>query len=215
MLLIFSVLSVFAFNVLTPGASFVLIVQNSMAHGRRSGYAIAAGLATADTLFAIAASAGLASALLNHNLLLKGISFCGGLWLTYGGGLHLLLKGKNTQLTKVAESTRGYLSPWLGLKLGLTAGALNPQTIIFFSTMFLAAMASGPTLQDAAVLTVGVACVSLAARCGLVRAMTSLRVQEQYLGHKRKVEAVSGGALVFFGAKVAVPAATLLAASVL
>lgn len=213
MLSIVLALALFAVNVLTPGASFVLTVSNAMAHGRRSGYGIALGLATADTLFALAAVIGLAAVVADHPTLLKVIAFSGGLWFMYGG-LRLVLKGKAQALPQEADATLGELKPSLAYRLGLTAGAFNPQAVIFFSTMFLAALSTSTSLRTCVSLVAGVALVSVAVRCSIVRLFTQGAVKSVYRSHRRKVETCSGAAMVFFGLKLALPTAAFVVASI-
>lgn len=210
MLPVLAALALFLANVLTPGASFVLTVSNAMAHGRRSGCWIALGLATADVAFALAAVLGLAAVVSGHPSILRAIALLGGLWFIYGG-LRLLLRGKAQSLPAEADRTAGELPARLAYRLGLTAGSFNPQAIIFFSTLFVAALSAGPDLGLLALLVAGVAVISAGARCGIVVLFTSVRVQSAYLRHRRKVEACSGTAMTFFGVKLAAPVAVYLA----
>lgn len=206
----FVMLGLFAVNVLTPGASFILTVSNAMKHGRRSGIFIALGLATADTMFATMATAGLA-ALVSQSLgLVKAISLLGGLWFVYGG-LRLMFRRSAARLPQDAENTVGHLPMALAYRLGLTAGAVNAQAIIFFSSLFLAALASKPTLSEAALLVGGVLAVSAVVRSGIVVVFTTGAVMQFYAGQRRKMEALSGGMLALFGIKLAMPAALVLA----
>jgi threonine/homoserine/homoserine lactone efflux protein len=205
----FVMLGLFAVNVMTPGASFVLSVSNAMKHGRRSGLLIALGLATADTMFAGLATAGLAALVSQNVLLVKAISLLGGMWFVYGG-IRLILKQKAAQLPVEAEKTAGNLPVGLAYRLGFTAGAFNAQAILFFSTMFLAAITSKPELSEAVTLVVGVAAVSAFTRCGIVTLFTTGTVMRFYANQRRKVETVSGGMLALFGLKIAAPAALVL-----
>jgi threonine/homoserine/homoserine lactone efflux protein len=203
-------MALFAVNVLTPGASFILTISNAMSHGRRSGLLIALGLATADTLFAAAATAGLAALVSQSVLIVKGISLIGGLWFVWGG-LRLILKQKARELPQEAAETKGALPVTLAYRLGFTAGAFNAQAIIFFSSMFTAALLSKPSLQEALSLVLGVAAVSVFTRCNIVMVFTIRAVMGFYMRHRRRVEALSGGALTLFGLKLALPAVSILA----
>ena len=205
----FVMLGLFAVNVMTPGASFVLSVSNAMKHGRRSGLLIALGLATADTMFAGMATAGLAALVSQNVMLVKAISLLGGMWFVYGG-IRLILKQKAAQLPVEAEKTAGNLPVGLAYRLGFTAGAFNAQAILFFSTMFLAAISSKPELSEAVALVGGVAAVSAFTRCGIVTLFTTGTVMQFYATQRRKVETVSGGMLALFGLKIATPAAVVL-----
>lgn len=207
------VLALFAMNVATPGASFILTVSNAMSHGRKTGFLIAAGLATADAMFATAAIFGIAALVAGSPFIVRCISLLGGLWLFYGG-VRLLVKGRNAHLVNEADSTYGALAPSLAFRMGFTTGALNAQAIIFFATMFVASLTQKPSAFEAGFLVTGVALVSLVVRCLIVRLFTVSAMQQKYSTHRRKAEALAGGALAFFGVKIAtVPALAFLATS--
>jgi len=205
----FVMLGLFAVNVMTPGASFVLTVTNAMTHGRRSGLLIALGLSSADTVFAAMAAAGLAALVAQNILVVKAISLLGGMWFIYGG-VRLILKQKATQLPQEALKTAGDLSVSLAYRLGLTAGMVNAQAIIFFSTAFLAALSARPSVREALTLVIGVAGVSAITRCSIVAVFTTKTVMHLYTAQRRKVETVSGGMLAIFGVKLAAPAAMVI-----
>ncbi len=210
----FVMLGLFAVNVMTPGASFVLTVSNAMSHGRRTGLFIALGLATADTMFAAMATAGLAALVSQNILLVKAISFLGGMWFVYGG-IRLILKQKASQLPQEALETSGNLTVSLAYRLGLTTGMVNAQAIVFFSTMFIAALSSGPSVHEALMLVAGVAVVSAVSRSSIVAVFTTKTVMQLYASQRRKVETVSGGMLAIFGIKLAAPAAAVIAHTML
>ncbi|MFD1561902.1 LysE family translocator [Paraburkholderia silviterrae] len=210
----FAMLGLFAVNVMTPGASFVLTVSNAMKHGRRSGLLIALGLATADTMFAAMATAGLAALVSQNVLLVKAVSLLGGMWFACAG-IRLILKQKAAQLPVEAEKTAGNLLMGPAYRLGFSAGAFNAQAILFFSTMFIGAISSRPDLREAIALVAGVAAVSAFTRSGIVTLFTTGTVMRFYATQRRKVETVSGGMLALFGLKIATPAALVLTQSML
>jgi threonine/homoserine/homoserine lactone efflux protein len=118
-----------------PGPSFVVTVSNAMSHGRRSGLLVALGLATADTLFAAAATAGLAALVSQNMLVVKGIGLLGGMWFVYGGS-RLMLKKRAKQLPQEAEHATGAFPATLAYRLGFTTGAFNARPSSFFRPCF-------------------------------------------------------------------------------
>lgn len=203
-------LGIFALNILTPGLSFVVTVSNAMSHGRRSGIAVALGLATADTLFAAAATAGLAALVSQNMLVVNGISVLGGMCLLYGGSKRVLTK-RAKQLLHEAEHATGAFPVILAYRLGFTTGALNAQAILFFSSLFPTALSATPSLCQAFALVLGVTVVSAFTRCNIVIALTVKSIMNFYSRQCRRVEAVSGGALMLFGLILTVPSAAALA----
>lgn len=206
----FLALGMFAINVLTPGASFFMTISNAMKHGRRSGILIALGLASADTMFAAMATAGLAALISQDVVLVKFISLFGGLWFFYKG-LKLILQRKAAQLPVEAENTSGALPVSLAYRMGFTSGAVNPQAIIFFSAVFTyTLMHSNGGTSESVGLVLGVALVSAVLRTTIVRLFTTKIVMNFYSSHCPKVETFSGAMLALFGMKLAGPAAMVL-----
>lgn len=200
-----SVACLFAFNVLTPGASFVLTVRNALAHGRRAGYGVALGLATADILLAVLAVAGLAAVLKTNGSALLVLGYVGGVWIA-ATGLKMFQRAHRTDFEIVACEDLPELAQWSGVRLGMSAGLSNPQAIIFFASVFVADMVGEPSLAQAVGIVLTVAASSIVVRCGIVRLVTLPVVREAYLAKRRKIETISGVALFSFGMKLAVKA---------
>lgn len=145
-------------------------------------------------------------------LLVKAISLLGGVWFLYGGG-RLIFMGKTSQLTQAV--TVDGLQFRIAYRLGLTAGVSDVQAIIFFSTMFAVAISSTPDLHGAIVLVAGIALVSMIARCSIVSVFTTKMAINFYVAQQRRMKMFFGGVLALFGAKLAGPAAVILARTVL
>jgi threonine/homoserine/homoserine lactone efflux protein len=207
--LVLSVIGIFSLNVLSPGASFVLTLRNSLAHGPRTGRTVAFGLAMADTLFAILALLGVAALLRAHAGLVAIIGIGGGVWI---GALGLkMLDASKKGAVDVHERTRGELPVAAAFKVGITAGLANTQAIIFFSSVFLGGFSVGPTIQQAVVLAASVSLTSVFLRCGLATLVSHPVIRDGYLARKRHLEKVSATALFAFGMKLAIKAMLPLA----
>ena len=203
--IVISIACLFALNVLTPGASFVLTVSNALAHGPRAGYGVALGLAFADTLLAILAVAGLAAVLKTNDGALVVLGYGGGVWMA-ATGLKMFQRSRRTDFEIVACGGLPELAPWSGVRLGASAGLSNPQAIIFFASVFVAGMVGEPSVAQAVGIVLTVAVSSIVVRCGIVRLVTLPVVREAYLARRRKIETISGVALFSFGMKLAVKA---------
>ncbi len=200
-----SVACLFALNVLTPGASFVLTVRNALAHGRRAGYGLALGLAFADTLLAILAVAGLAAVLKTNGSALLVLGYVGGVWIA-ATGLTMFQRSRRTDFEIEAFGRLPELALGSGARLGASAGLSNPQAMIFFASVFVASMVGEPSVAQAVGSVLTVAASSIVIRCGIVRLVTLPAVREAYLARRRKIETISGVALFSFGMKLAVKA---------
>lgn len=203
--IVISVACLFALNVLTPGASFVLTVRNALAHGRRAGYSVALGLAFADILLAVLAVAGLAAVIKAHGSAILVLGYVGGVWIA-ATGLKMFQRAHRTDFEIRAFDGLPKPALWSGMCLGASAGLSNPQSIMFFASVFVAGMVGEPSMGQAVGIVLTVSVSSIVVRCGIVRLVTLPVIREAYLARRRKIEAISGVALFSFGMKLAVKA---------
>jgi threonine/homoserine/homoserine lactone efflux protein len=196
-----SIVALYAANVLVPGASFVMSVRTALASGRRAGFAVAFGLAAADIAYAASAVLG-ASAILQANLGLKAAVSClGGAWLAWLG-LRVGLVGRGSPGAGPAGSLAAVAAP-AALRLGLTTGLSNPQSILFFGTVIAGNAAGRIGPLPGWWLVAAVAVVSVLLRNAIVAFFTSAPIRDAYLRRRRVVETMSGTALLAFGLNMA------------
>lgn len=113
----------------TPGPSHLLMLSNSLSNGFRKSTATAAGDLSANLLQMIAASAGLASLLINSQSYFFYIKWAGVIYLTYVG--IKLLRSKQSNFTE--QSVRSVKSLYWQ---GFITSAANPKAVIFFAALF-------------------------------------------------------------------------------
>ena len=205
MTFLFYVIGVFALNVLTPGASFILTLQTALTYGRAAGVRLALGLSTCDFLFACAASFGMAALLKNHSSIGSIITFAGGLWVMYLG-LKVYLRTRVNKEAAVLAAVHS-LPTIKAYKTGLSTGIMNAQAIIFFATIFVGGMIADETLPEAIILAVAVGITSVILRVTVAIVVTIPTVKAAYYRRKKPIEQVSGVALMAFGLKMSGKAA--------
>ncbi len=129
----------------TPGPGVFYIVARSVAQGRRSGLASAAGVMLGNLGNAVAASLGLAALFAASALAFSIVKYAGGAYLIYLGIRALLAKSVAT--APVAPES---VPLWPAFRDGCVVALLNPKTAIFF-TAFLPQFMS-PELGGSAAL---------------------------------------------------------------
>ena len=203
-----AVIAIFALNVLTPGASFVLTMQTTLAQGRSAGNHVAFGLALCDFIYACVAALGIASLLQHYSALGHAIALLGGGWLAFIGGKIFFRKGE----PKVSEEGAWPASTTLSrpFRLGLTAGALNPQATVFFTTIFVGPVLAKPSDAELVLLVMAIGAVSILVRAGMVRLFTTRNFQYAYWSRQRLMTRVAGAILMVFSFKLLTPPALLL-----
>jgi threonine/homoserine/homoserine lactone efflux protein len=194
------VIAIFTLNVLTPGASFVLTMQTTLAHGRTAGNQIACGLASCDVLFACAAILGLATILQHQTALGHFIASLGGAWLAYIGCKICFLQKTPAAPRKTARAPMHSLSR--PFRLGLSAGVVNPQVTVFFTTIFVGPILAKPSITELVLLVTAIGGVSIMVRLSMVWLFTIDSFRQTYLARQRLMTRVAGVVLIAFGLKL-------------
>lgn len=113
----------------TPGPSHLLMLSNSLSNGFRKSTATAAGDLSANLLQMIAASAGLATLLMNSQDYF--------LYIKWGGVAYLVYLGIKQLLSKHADFTQQQTRSIKSLYWqGFITSAANPKAVIFFAALF-------------------------------------------------------------------------------
>lgn len=194
------VIAIFTLNVLTPGASFVLTMQTTLAHGRTAGNHMACGLASCDFLYAGAAILGLAALLQNHTALGSLIALLGGVWLAYIG-FKICFQQKAPAAPRETAWTRMH-SLSRPFRLGLLVGAVNPQVAVFFTTIFVGPILAKPSITELVLLVTAIGGVSVLVRLSMVWLFTTEIFRQAYLARQRLMTRIAGLILIAFGLKL-------------
>ena len=194
-------------NIITPGASFVLTVQHSLAFGPRVGYGIALGLSIADIVLAFFAAVGFAAALGANDTAMTILGYAGGVWIA-SLGLTMFQKSRRTQVGGVQGDAPLVPSMTLfeGLRIGVITGMSNPQTIVFFASLFVSLLADQDTSSKIIPIFMVIATTSLCLRSGIAAMVSLDSVRRAYVSKKSLIEALSGALLFCFGTKMAAKA---------
>lgn len=196
-----SVAVLYSMLAISPGPNFLLITQSAIGGARRQAIATAIGVSTASVLWAALAALGL-GAVVQAMPKLQGM-------LQWAGGAYLVYLGAKMVWGAVRPgSTNGTHGPtpqqhwWRAYGTGLFTNLANPKSLAFFASVFASLMATElPTSTRLwAVLVVGT--ISLAWNLAVVGVFSVRQVRDTYRRAKRGLDAVVGGALLFFGAKL-------------
>lgn len=116
--------------VISPGADFVLVLKNSLSHGRRAGMFSALGISLAITVHIGYSLLGI-SYLISHNeTLFNLIKYSGAVYLVYLGIKGIFSANTNTVIT--AEQDH-HLPGYRYFAQGFLCNVLNPKTMLFSS----------------------------------------------------------------------------------
>lgn len=120
--------------IVTPGQDTALTIKNSLAGGRPGGIATAAGVSVGQSIWAVAASAGLAAVLVASETLFLALRLAGAAYLVYLGAHALYCAITGHPPASVARETRA-LDPRTAFRQGLLSNLGNPKMAVFFTSL--------------------------------------------------------------------------------
>jgi threonine/homoserine/homoserine lactone efflux protein len=198
-------LGVAALVIVTPGPDTALTVRNTLLGGRRAGMLTAAGVATGQATWALAASAGVAAALQVFHPAYLALKLAGAAYLLYLGIRSLVMARRSREDDhggRVGTSQR--LQGGAAYRQGMVSNLTNPKMAVFFVSLLPQFVS--PNGPFAVLLGLGVVFsvmtlawlgtyAAVVARLGDVLGRTAIR---------RRVDALTGVVLIGLGVRVAV-----------
>jgi threonine/homoserine/homoserine lactone efflux protein len=193
-------LAVAAAVVLIPGPDFAVVVGNTVAGGRRRGVWCAVGISLSNAIQGTAAVVGLGALVVNAQPVFLAIKWAGALYLTYLGILFLrsMIRGQYPALP--ADIGRGVARGW---QQGFLSNITNPKVLVFYLAVLPQFLAPEMSPLALAAFALSHALLSL---LYLVALATLLHLARTLLARRpvrRALDAVTGIALVGFGARLA------------
>ena len=139
----------------TPGPDTALTVRNSIVGGRRAGVLTAAGIATGQLVWTIAASFGIAGLLQASQPAFTALKIVGAAYLVFLGLQSILaaIRGRHGNACS-AESEPPELAPRRAMRQGFISNLANPKMAAFFLSL-LPQFVPGPSGSFAALVPLG------------------------------------------------------------
>lgn len=155
----------------TPGPNMAYLAIVSLDQGRRSGFAVVAGVALGLALIGAAAAAGLAAFLSNSPVLYEALRWGGVAYLCYLAWEGWRDAGESSPARMQTDSTLGTY-----FRRGLIVNLLNPKAAVFFVTV-LPSFMSGNTAStpQAILLTAVYVAIATGVHLAIVMTASSLR----------------------------------------
>ncbi len=190
--------------VLVPGPDTAVVVRNTLAGGRRRGTWSAVGIAVSNTVQGTAAAAGLAAVVVRVEPLFQTIRWLGIAYLAFLGvqALRSAVRGEYGDLAGDGTTDGGVALR--GFRQGFLSNITNPKVLAFYLAVlpqFLGPEAAVPVLVALALTH---AVIGLAWSLVLVAGLHRARVVLTRRPVRRAMDAVTGCALLGFGARLAV-----------
>lgn len=183
-----------ALLVLTPGPDVFLVLRRTVVGGRAAGLRTALGTETGLLVHATAAALGLSAVLAASATAFTAVKIAGAAYLLWLG-VQALRGLRNGAVAPVSLTG----SPF---RQGLLTNVLNPKVAVFFLTFLPQFLGPGPA-STARIALLSAIFVGLGAVWLLTLVLVVDRAQPLVARHRQRLEAVSGLAMVGFGARLA------------
>lgn len=184
----------------SPGPDFVLVSQQTLAHGRRTGLWCSLGIALGLSVHIAYSALGLAAVIAHSTQALWLIKILGGGYLLYLGIRGL--RARPGQVSDIEARGEAPRSAWRTLGMGVLCNVLNPKAPLYFVSLFTVVLSPSMPLGQIAVYGLWMMLIQLGwfSAVTLVLAHPALNRRFQRFGHW--IDRLLGGAMVALGIKV-------------
>ncbi len=197
-------LAVSAVVICTPGQDTALTIRNTLAGGRASGIATAAGVALGQAVWTVAASAGVVTLLAASEPAFRALKLAGAAYLVFLGAqsLYAALR-RRPAAASPTTGTPTKLAPSRALRQGVLSNLGNPKMAVFFASL-LPQFAPGGSDAFLVLLALGLLFCSLTLGWLTLYAVAVSKARRLLAGRvRRALDAVTGLVLVLLGARLA------------
>jgi threonine/homoserine/homoserine lactone efflux protein len=189
-------LAVAAVVICTPGQDTLLTVRHALAGGRRAGVQTAAGVATGQAAWTLAASLGLTAVLVASETAFHALRLAGAAYLVLLGALTVRHAMRNRSAAAESRAQRGAAA----FRQGFLSNLANPKMAVFFTGLLPQFGSSLPALLALGLAFCTLTFLWLAAYAAVVaRAGDAFRRSRL----RRTLEAAMGALLVALGVRAA------------
>lgn len=186
----------------SPGPDFILVSQQTLSNGKRSGFMVSIGIALGLSVHIIYSALGLAAVIASSATALWVIKIMGGCYLLYLGvqGLRAQPQSKveGSLTTKRIVKHSGITA----IAKGFLCNALNPKAPIYFVALFTVVLSPNLPLLHLVIYGAWMMFLQLLWFSTVVVLLSRPSVNEKFqrLGHW--IDRILGGAMILIGLKV-------------
>ncbi|OLP59536.1 lysine transporter LysE [Xaviernesmea oryzae] len=208
-----SLMAVFSFAIVSPGADLAMVMRQSIAHGRRQAIITSFGIGTSLMFHVTYTILGLGLIISQSITLFNIIKWCGVAYLVYIGVKALKAKKAETPLEASGEAPdAGRLprrqSPAKAFLLGFAANALNPKPVFFFLSIFSTVVSAHTPIEVKFVYGLVMATALVTWFVGVSLFMTTPRMRAAFTGISHWIDRASGAVFIALGVKLAMEKAS-------
>jgi RhtB (resistance to homoserine/threonine) family protein len=133
-----SLMAIFSFAIVSPGADLAMVMRQSLVHGRRAAIVTSFGIGASLMFHLTYTILGLGLIISQSIYLFNIVKWCGVAYLVYVGvkALRASKADLSVAAVKDGEDGKGEQSLLRAFGLGFLANALNPKAVFFFLSIF-------------------------------------------------------------------------------
>jgi threonine/homoserine/homoserine lactone efflux protein len=188
-----------ALLVVAPGPDFAVVVKNALLGGRRRGAWTSVGVTCSNAVQGTAAAVGLGAVILRSQPLFEAIRWAGVAYLLFLG-VHAL---RGVRRGAAPAPDPGQASRARGWRQGFLSNITNPKVLVFYIAVLPQFLAPGAAIPAVAALAYTHAALSLAWLLLVVAVLHRARRWLERGAVRRALDALTGCALLGFGALLA------------
>nr|WP_221203858.1 LysE family translocator [Modestobacter versicolor] len=188
--------------VAVPGPDFAVVVRNTLAGGRPRGLWCAVGVATSNAVQGTAAAAGLGALVLRVEPLFQAIRWAGICYLVLLA-VQSIRSAVRGEYAAFDGAPAGAAVAWAGWRQGFLSNVTNPKVLVFYLAVLPQFLSPGAGVGLLAGYALSHAVLGLAWSVALVLLMDRARRVLARRRVRRSLDAVTGVALLGFGARLA------------
>lgn len=184
----------------SPGPDFVLVSQQTLANGRKSGLLCSIGITLGLSIHIIYSTFGLAAIIANSTSALWVIKFLGGGYLIYLGIKGLQSKSSIKKSSTVTKEINYSAKKCIGI--GFLCNALNPKAPIYFVSLFTLVISPDMPLLHIIFYGIWMMIIQLSWFSLVVTLLSQPSINDKFQKVGHIIDRVLGGAMIVLGLKV-------------
>lgn len=198
-----SLMAIFTFAIVSPGADLAMVLRQSIVHGRRAAIVTSFGVGTALMVHVTYTILGLGLIISQSIYLFNIVKWLGVAYLVYIGFKAVRAGQSSIDIDTSGEDRGRPQSLGKAFLLGFAANALNPKAVFFFLSIFSTTVSAHTPVDVKFGYGVVMAMALITWFVGVSYCMTTPRMQARFSRMSKWIDRASGVVFISLGLKLA------------
>jgi RhtB (resistance to homoserine/threonine) family protein len=199
-----SLMAIFSFAIVSPGADLAMVMRQSLMHGRREAIITSFGIGTALMMHVTYTVLGLGLIISKSIYLFNIVKWCGVAYLVYIGIKALRAGTTKIDIDMSAQDQQRKQSALKAFSLGFAANALNPKAVFFFLSIFSTVVSLHTPTEVKLGYGVVMATALISWFIGVSLFMTTPKMRAVFSRASKWIDRTSGVVFIALGLKLAI-----------